>query len=127
MTQIGARVITTTIPTTSKDAMLWSGMVSFTVDPNCTLHYLAGAEGGYVSVVCVAESESQFVERVFLFLAERQLTLKTHPTVSRVMLSSKEELSTEWRELSVKALETKNVESTTFHLFNSAEGEEQLL
>jgi hypothetical protein len=115
-------VTTTTIPTTNEDVVLWSGLVSFSVDPDCTLDYLAGAQGGYVNAVCSANSEAQFLQRVFLFLDERQLTLKNCTQISRVTLvPSGEELSAEWKELSAKAIKSGNVECTTFHLFGSTE------
>jgi len=121
-------VTITTTPRRSKSEYLWSGLIHFEVDSDCSLDYLKGAKGGYVNVVCLATSASDFTKRVFQFLCQRQLSMVDATQISTVDLDREENLSLEWVELSKRAIASGEVESTEFHLYetsDSADGDSE--
>jgi len=112
-------VTTTTTQKTSSQEFLWSALLHFAVDSDCNVDYLRGAKGGYVNAVCRAVATSDFTTRVFQALSERQLTLIDFSGVRRFTVSDpNENLSSEWIELSQKALVSGKVEFTEFQLYN---------
>ena len=100
-------------------------MFHFTVDADCRLDYLSGADGGYVNAVGSAASSGEFVKMVFKSLCDRQLTMVDISPISEISRASEQNLSNEWSELSGKARASGEVEFTQFHLYGGrASGDE---
>jgi len=118
-TRTGVQVTITISQTTSGNGSLWTGLFHFAVDSDCSIDYLRGAKGGYVSAVSRAVTTSDFIERVFRALCERQLTPIDFSGITRFTpCDPMQNPSLEWAELSKKALLGGEVEFTEFHLYN---------
>jgi hypothetical protein len=112
-------VTTTTVQKTGREESLWSALVHFAVDSDCTLDYLRGAKGGYVNAVGCAATPSDFIARVFEALSERHLTLiDCSDVASFTPCDPNENLSPEWIEISNQALVNGKVGFTEFQLYD---------
>jgi hypothetical protein len=102
---------------------LWSGRFHFLVNAECNIDYLQGSMGGYVSAICLAGSQEEFIARAFEALRNRQLSPdEEFDEIEDLSVQyHNETLSDEWMALCKLASESGDVSFNCFQLYASAE------
>jgi hypothetical protein len=100
---------------------IWSGLFHFLVNPGCSIDYLQGAAGGYVSAIASAGSEEEFITKAMDALRDRQLSPDDEfDEIEEISAGYWDgTLSDQWLALCKLAFETGEVEFGEFDLYTA--------